>query len=125
MADDKPTVVVPITCERHRYDFLVRRMHIGPNDPRIAAEVTLSLLLFRLTVSDPRIVARADGDSYNLSLVLAELGCMACWSQEYYRRAYRCCQKGIEHAAAVARGDKAEQGFPPPNAPEPDANSTT
>jgi hypothetical protein len=123
MADDKPTVVVPVTCERHRYDFLVRRMHIGPEDPRLAAEVTLQLLLFRLTVADPRIVARAGGDSYNLSLVLAELGCMACWSQAYYRLAYRCCQKGIEHAAAVARGEVAERGFPPPN--EPDASSST
>jgi predicted TIM-barrel fold metal-dependent hydrolase len=115
---EKPQVVIPQMCERHRYDFLARRMKIGPDDPRLAIEVTVQLLLFRIVAADPRIVARAAGEADNLSLVLGELGCMACWDQKAYRLAYRCCQKGLEHAALVANGKLADEGFPLPPSSE-------
>jgi hypothetical protein len=109
-----PQVVVPVTCERHRYDFLARRMKIGTDQPRLAIEVTLQLLLFRIVVADPRVTGRTEGKADNLSLVLGEIGCMACFDRQAYRLAYRCCQKGLEHAALVANGKLADEGFPLP-----------
>lgn len=115
----QPQVVVPQMCERHRYDFLARRMKLGPDDMRLAIEVTVQLLLFRIVVADDRIVARTRGHAEDISLVLGEIGCMACWDWRAYRLAYRCCQKGLEHAALVANGKLADEGFPllfPPEA---------
>lgn len=111
---EQPQVVIPQMCERHRYDFLARRMKLGPDDLRLAIEVTVQLLLFRIVAADSRILARSEGDANNLSLVLGELGCMACFDPKAYRLAYRCCQKGLEHAALVANGKIADEGFPLP-----------
>lgn len=109
MSDEQVRVEAPVTCERHRYDFLVTRLHLGPDDPRLVQEVTLQILLFRQLAGDPRTTARCTqtagkAESKDLSLVLAELGCMACYEPRYYRRACAVIQKGFPHASLVARG---------------------
>jgi hypothetical protein len=109
VSDEQPQIAVPVTCEKHRYDFLVTRLHLGPDDPRLVQEVTLQILLFRQLAADPRIAARCTqtagkAEAKDLSLVLAELGCMACYEPRYYRRACAVIQKGFPHASLVARG---------------------
>jgi hypothetical protein len=113
VTDEQPQIVVPVTCEKHRYDLLVTRLHLGPNDPRLVQEVTLQILLFRQLAADPRIAARCtqtDGkaEAKDLSLVLGELGCMACYEPRYYRRACAVIEKGFPHASLVARGFAAD-----------------
>ena len=105
-ADDRPEIVVPTMCERHRYDLLVRRMKLGPDDSWMVYDLTMQILLFQAASADPRIHARTGGDSRQLSLVLAEIGCLACWERKYYRKAMVIMRKGIEHAAKVAQGKR-------------------
>lgn len=97
-------VEVPVMCERHRYDLLVDRLKIPPHGPWMVAEVTMQIMLFQAATADERIQARTGGDPHSLSLVLNELGCLACWERKWYKRALLIIEKGVSYAAKVAQG---------------------
>lgn len=70
-------VQVPQLCQSHQV-HLVTRLRLGPDDPWRAAMVVNALLMFQRASQDNSIHARTGGDIGQLSLVLAEIGCLAC-----------------------------------------------
>ena len=107
-----PAVHIQNLCPRHRHDLIVRRLRIKPNEPWLVVEVTAQILLFQRAAASPKIHARTEGDAENLSLVLAELGCLACWDRDGYNRAVLLLRKGVDHAAAVARMEREDPIWP-------------
>jgi hypothetical protein len=112
-ATPKPTTMLPLMCEKHRRDLLVNRLKLGPTSSWLAHELTAQILLFQWLAGDKRIWARANGNAENLSLVLAEIGCMACWDRAAYGRVYRLLQKvGLTIAAKIAQGKLVHDDWP-------------
>lgn len=104
--------MVQSLCKRHRYDLIVKRCKIREHEVGwLAMEVSAQILLFKLLIADRRIDARMGGNIANASLALAEIGCPACFDPSYYRLTYRVCKKGLDHAAKVAQGKRADEGF--------------
>lgn len=115
MADEpkRPTVVVPAFCERHRRDLVVRRLKLTPTDAWREHESTGQLLMLKgLLAHDHVLHARSEGTTENLTMVLAEIGCLACWRPRMYQRVYRVLLKGLNHAKAIISGDVADPEFP-------------
>lgn len=103
-----PQVMLPPICDRHDHDLIVRQLKLRPSDPWRVYHVVAQLLLFNRVVAEDGIAKRAEGDASNLTLVLAELGCLACARPALYRRVVLVCRKGLEHAAAVSRGERTD-----------------
>lgn len=70
-------------------------------------EIVAQMLMVQLATGDERLHKRTEGDAGNISLVLAELGCLCCWSPDYYARMLRIMKQGFHHAAQVSQ-NKAE-----------------
>jgi hypothetical protein len=102
MTHDRPRV--EILCRRHEHELIVHDLEIPESGPWKPAMLYAQMLLFSKVAGDPRVVARIDGDDHNLSLVLAEIGCMACFAPDVYERAVRVLRKGLSHAARVVVG---------------------
>lgn len=85
---------------------------MGPETTWRATDFVAKLLLFQGTTADERFQARIGGDfKANANVVLAEIGCLACFSPELYERVCRVMAKGLSHAAAVTQGKIADEGF--------------
>lgn len=119
-SEKRPLVEIPQVCREHQRK-MCERLRIGPDDPWLASLVTLQLLLFRAAMHDEGITKRVGGDTESISLVLAELGCLACARHDDFRRALIVMRKGGMYAAQVARGEvyDADFGIPiPPAKPD-------
>lgn len=108
--EPNPVVELPQICREHQRK-MVTRLNLGPDDPWLANLVTLQILLFRATMYDDGITKRVGGDATAISLVLAELGCLACARHDGFLRAITVMRKGGAYAAQVARGEVYDPDF--------------
>jgi hypothetical protein len=115
MSDEKEQepIVVPLMCKRHQHDLVVRRLKLAPDDAWQGAYLTAQLLLFQWATGDKRIMARTAGETDSLSLVLNEIGCLACWDHDAYGRVYRLMRKlGPMICAKIARQELMHDDWP-------------
>lgn len=101
---DRSTIHIQRLCARHEHELVVHRLQIPEDGPWLVAVVTAQILLFQWASADDAIWKRAERDAANLTLVLAEIGCLACRYVPGFDAAVRVLQKGIDHAAMVAQG---------------------
>jgi hypothetical protein len=100
-------VMVPKFCEYHQHDLVVRRLKLSESDAWMVSMLTVQILCFTWATADPRINARLPKESSepsDLSLILAEVGCLACFDGEGYDRAAMLVRRGLPHAVDVAHG---------------------
>jgi hypothetical protein len=110
--EPQPQVMVQRFCTKHERD-VVRRLKLQPTDPWQATMTVVQILLFTWTTADPGFHRRTAGDAANMSLVLAEIGCLACYQHDGYVRAIGLIrERGLSHAAAVSRHDAADELWP-------------
>lgn len=107
-------ITVPQLCRFHQ-QRLVRKLAIGPEGPWGTAIVIANILLFQAATENERVWQRCGtlengrADESALSLVLAEIGCLACFQREKFSAVLRLMkQKGLNEAARISR-------VPPPN----------
>lgn len=72
-----PRVEVPPLCSKHQRR-VVTRLAVGPEGPWRAALLVTNMLLFQRASQDIMVHKRAGNRVEELSLVLAEIGCLAC-----------------------------------------------
>lgn len=109
-----PTVVLPELCF-HCQRRIVKHCHLHPWDPWRAHIVVARLLLFSWVSSEDGIAARAEHEARNLTLILAELGCLGCARRHLFRDSILpLLAKGLSHAAKVPGywERKAQEGNP-------------
>lgn len=107
-----PLVVLPELCFRCQRR-IVKRCHLNPWDPWRAHIVVAQLLLFTWVASEDGIHTRSEGDSNNLSLILAELGCLGCARRPLFGDAILpLLAKGLSHAADVQKGKVRDELYP-------------
>lgn len=94
---------LPILCRGHAHELVVHRLEIPETGPWVLAMVVMELLLFQWAAKDPAIWKRADGNVADLTLVFAEIGCLACRYPDGFDAAVRVLLKGIDHAVAVSQ----------------------
>lgn len=68
---------LPQMCARHQR-AVVERLLIPPSGPWQMTIVAVNLACFRATTFDERFLKRTEGDPASFSVVLAEMGCLAC-----------------------------------------------
>lgn len=106
-------VMIPDLCERHLSDLVRRRLRMHDHEPWRAAVVVAQLLLFTWTTGDRRFLARTEERTENFSLVLAEIGCLACFDRAAYGRVCRLMRKlGVDGAARVAQQKASDPDWP-------------
>lgn len=115
---ENPTVVVPQLCQKHQR-ALIQRLMIPESGPWRVAIITAQIMMFQAAVANDvvwqRCSALADGqpNSEDLSLVLAEIGCLACFEREGWLRVLRIMgTKGIRYAAQVAQKQIEDADWP-------------
>jgi hypothetical protein len=106
------TVVSPPLCQWHQHDLVVHRLKIPESGPWVVAFVTMQILLFTWVTSDVRVYRRTRGELADMSLVLAELGCLACYDGEGYDRATILLRRDASLAAKVAQGKATDPDWP-------------
>lgn len=104
-------VMIPDLCYVHTYDLVRTQLKLSPDDPWRVYVACSQVLLFQGASADARVWDRAGGSVENLSLVLAEIGCLACWDVSLYLRVVKLAKKGLEHMSAVSQGKIADEGF--------------
>lgn len=72
-------VMAPDLCAAHQHDALVHRLHITEAGPWQITLVGLSILLSQAAFQDRRVQRRTAGQLEDFSLILAEIGCLACF----------------------------------------------
>lgn len=106
-ADDSsahvPHIVVPDLCDPHKHELIVRRLRVPRTGPWRATIVVAQVLLAQRGMSSRRIHRRIGGDPQQYSVVLAEIGCLACWDKDGFRRVVRVLRRGLSHAGAVSQ----------------------
>ena len=120
MSEEQPTIVVPSLCNDHRHKMLVHDLQIPPTGPWQVAELTATILLFQAAAQDERISRRAENEASNLSLILAEVGCLACFEPKWYDLMVALLKKGVSRAAKVAQFKERDPDWPygrPPDSP--------
>lgn len=116
----KPLVELPLMCAKHDRR-VVDRLQLTEDGPWRVALITMQMLLFRAAICDERIAKRSEGDTRNLTLILAELGCPACDRPDDFHRAMHVMRKGLDYATRVAKGDVFDAYFGvPANPPTPE-----
>lgn len=118
--------VIPTLCERHRAE-LVHGLAIPESGPWQTAIIVASILLFQASTADDRVWQRCtllengDRDANDLSLVLAEIGCLACFKPESFGQLLGIMQKhGITYAAELSRGTRVDPEWPTSKLINPD-----
>lgn len=112
------TVCVPALCVKHQR-VVIDRLRIPKHGPWNAALMIVNLLLFGRVIADDRITERigdAEGVEFasTASLVLAEIGCLACFQGDAVYQAIKLIKrKGLKHAADVSRGEIAHPFWHP------------
>lgn len=114
--------MIPELCQQHRRDLVVR-LDIPETGPWLATMVTGQILLFQTAARSDVIwqrcskVAGTDQrDANDLSLVLAEIGCLACYRPDWFDMVIRLIDtEGLHFAAQVAQAKKSHPDFPWPS----------
>lgn len=107
----KDAIVVPQMCEQHQA-ALVAKLRFTPTDPWQMAIMVAQIMLFQNASNKEWVWQRCsllpDGkrDGKDLSLVLAEIGCLACLDTDAFRRLSNIMLKrGVRYAAQLSRGE--------------------
>jgi hypothetical protein len=100
---DQPQIVVPQFCRFHQHELIVRELRIPESGPWMSSTVIAQILMFQAAAASERVAKRTENDANALSLVLNELGCLACAFPRAWRRAIRVMLKGFHHAAQVSK----------------------
>lgn len=114
----EPAVMVPSLCAPHMHELVVQRLRIPESGPWQTRMVIAQMLLFQWTATDPRFWQRCgrtkdERDVAAMNLVLAEIGCLACWSSRGFQTIWQMMRDDLEGAiAASKRGDWAMPFFP-------------
>lgn len=109
---ETPVIQIPALCANHQHELVVHRLQIPESGPWVLAMIIMDVLLFQWATKDPGIWKRADGEVADLTLVLAEIGCLACRYPDGFGAAVRVLQKGIDHAAAVSQARATDPDWP-------------
>lgn len=88
------------------------KLAMTPDQPWRSRMIVVQILLFQLTSADERFQKRLGESADSMGLVLAEIGCLACWNEANYLRACRIIRRGFEHAAKVTQGRASDPDFP-------------
>lgn len=121
--EERPTVVVPALCKDHQHDAIVHRLGITIDGPWQVTLAGIGLLMSQACFADDRIQKRTGGDLATMSLVLAEIGCPACYLPDMYRKACRVMRGGYVHGFDVAFGKATDAAWPTSlQPPQPNAD---
>lgn len=122
------TIEMPDLCERHEHNFKRHFLSLDCECPQhVELRRRVSLMLKALLVSEvrvtPMVMRRAERDPRNLSLILEELGCLACHAPATYWRAIAILEHGLDAAirVLVAADENAEGWQLPDLGPRPHA----
>jgi hypothetical protein len=109
---DQPTIYVPNLCHSHQRE-LFNRLGISKFGPWRATMTVVNIRLFQVASANPKVQQRCapaeDGtsDVRDLSLVLAEIGCLACFDRKAFNEAVQIVYKhGLSHLAQLTRDPK-------------------
>jgi len=109
----KDAIRVPQLCSRCLHELVVVELEIKESSPWKAAIVVANILLFQQASNEPSIWRRAEQQVENLSLILAEIGCLGCaFDRKPWERVVRIMKRGISHASKVSRGEIADPDHP-------------
>lgn len=86
LPDPKDAAYIPELCKMHQAK-VVHGLGLKPEDSWQMTLMAVQLAAFRATTFDERFLKRTEGKAENFSVVLGELGCLACWQPEAYRQA--------------------------------------
>jgi hypothetical protein len=109
----KDAIHVPALCQKHN-SAVVSRLRIPESGPWQAAIAINQVFLFQAATENPIVWQRCgqtdEGrETKDLSLVLAEIGCLACFLPEKFERVIGLIKrKGLNEAARISR-------IPPPD----------
>lgn len=77
---------IPQLCHPHQVE-VVKTLRIPPEGPWIGTLMAVNLACFRAVTYDARFKARTEGDPSTFTIVLAEIGCLACAQPRAFRTA--------------------------------------
>lgn len=80
-------ISVPPLCDPHQSNLIRWRLRMTESDPWQMAVLTCSMLVWRRAINTPTVWKRAGGEADALSVVLAEIGCLACYDWQAYEDA--------------------------------------
>jgi len=99
----------------------VWRLKVGEDGPWQVALITMQILCFTWATTNPSFNKRlqgapGDADEHahprDMNLVLAEIGCLACFDGEGYDRASILCRRDLSRAAKIAQGKEKDPDWP-------------
>lgn len=109
------TIAIPQLCREHQLQ-IVQHLGIGEDGPWRVTIVVMNMLLFQAATENDMVWARCsllpDGsrDHDDLSLVLAEIGCLACFQPGKLENALRItAQKGLTYIVALTKTSPLER----------------
>lgn len=110
------TIVTQALCKRHATSVRLR-LHLTEVGPWRDACVLTGVLLFRRVSARRQFQARCGGtpDEHaveTINLVLAEIGCLACWDSSAFTAAIACLRKGASYVSDIIHGRLADPDFP-------------
>jgi hypothetical protein len=112
MSEEKrPEVVIPQMCQRHQRE-LFRKLKLGGQDTWRASLILCQILLFGWVQTDRRVYLRTAGNIEDMTAVLAEIGCLACFDRDGFSRAARMMKEDEHHAAQVSMGKEEDPHWP-------------
>lgn len=116
MTDELPagTIVPPSFCEWHKSDLIRMRLKIPDTGPWMVALITAQILMFTWSTTEKSVNDRlgSDGEPADLTLILNEIGCLACAFGDGFDRATILIRGDISHAAKVAQGRAKDPVWP-------------
>jgi len=111
-------IMVPSLCDRHLHELVIRRLKMPESGPWRSRVVIAQILLFQWTATDPRFWKRCgktqdERDVAAMNIVVAEIGCLACWSPRGFRVIWNMMRDDLDAAVAASkRGNWALPYFP-------------
>jgi hypothetical protein len=104
-------IVIPDMCNLHQ-STIVHGLRLRQRDPWKVAIVIANMMLFQAASAGDVIwkrAANADGSEpspKDVSLVLAEIGCLGCLDNRNFQRVFTILRKyGLSDAAKISRGE--------------------
>ena len=108
----RPRIYIKNICKKHQEILLINKLHLTAKDPYMATQFIAELLLFQGSLmGDSRVHKRTGGDMGQMNLVLAEIGCLACFDRDLFKRVVGVMRKGLTHAAQVSQGKANDREF--------------
>lgn len=106
MTEERGGIYLPRLCQRHEHDLVVAQLRLKPEDTWRAHYVVAQILMFQGLSATERFRRRVgpEGGVAAMNIVLAEIGCPACWNGALYRLVVQLFKKGgFHHAAKVSQ----------------------